>query len=398
VLLWKKSFIGGNQDPPEVSNKKGYNSLNTNGLSPLSRGQAYPCGSSGTLETDMIKTLRITSIVAAVLAVIFLVFFVFPVVFGGSSDEQLEQSLDSPGVIEKFNKTVGNKAKTGQNEISPLVKQAGAFALYLNPPPAKTPRAATGRTADITRGPAVTPKFKVLGTSYYKGQPELSLALIDEPGKGLHWIRQSSKVGHLLIEQIKDGIVVFKDGKGTFELKAEQKPELSLLEGAPGASGRAGASSKTSASGRTSASSKTGASGQAAASARTTVSSRARGTAGTKSTLPASGRAVTGVAGARSGVQKSQRTAEEEAKRTEIAEMIKQIQRSFKSDKIGSVPSAKEKAEMVEKLMHELSELQSSKSSRLSDAEREHLNNLGKELKKVLEQSESTGQEENRDN
>ncbi len=82
----------------------------------------------------MIKTLRITSIVAAVLAVIFLVFFVFPVVFGGYSDEHLEQSLDSPGVIERFNKNVGNKAKTGQDEISPLVQQAGAFALYLNPP------------------------------------------------------------------------------------------------------------------------------------------------------------------------------------------------------------------------------------------------------------------------
>ena len=333
------------------------------------------------------------------MAVIFLVFFVFPVVFGGSSDEQLEQSLDSPGVIEKFNKTVGNKAKTGQNEISPLVQQAGAFALYLNPPPAKTPRAATGRTTDITRGPAVTPKFKLLGTSYYKGQPELSLALIDEPGKGLHWVRQSSKLGHLLIEQVKDGTVVFKDGKGTFELQAEQKPELSLLEGAPGASGRAGASSKTGDSGREGASSKTGASGRAGVSARTTASSRARGTAGTKSTLPlpASGKAVTGVAEARSGVQKPQRTAED-AKRTEIAEMIKQIQRSFKSDKIGSVPNAKEKAEMVEKLMQELSELQSSKSSRLSDAEREHLNNLGKELKKVLEQSESTDLEENKDN
>lgn len=392
MLFWKKSFIGGNQDPPEVSNKKGYNSLNTNGLSPLSRGQAYPCGSRGTLETDMIKTLRITSIVAAVLAVIFLVFFVFPVVFGGSSDEHLEESLDSPGVIERFNKTVGNKAKTGQNEISPLVQQAGAFALYLNPPPAKTPRAATGRTTDTTRGPAVTPKFKLLGTSYYKGQPELSLALIDEPGKGLHWVRQSSKVGHLLIEQVKDGIVVFKDGKRTFELEAEQKPEISLLEGAPGASGRAGASSKTDAS------SKTGASGRAGVSGRTTVSSRARGTAGTKSILPASAKAVTGLAGARSGVPKPQRTAEEEAKRTEIAEMIKQIQRSFKSDKTGSVPNDKEKAEMVEKLMHELSELQSSKSSRLSDAEMEHLNNLGKELKKVLEKSESTGLEENRDN
>ncbi len=249
------------------------------------------------------------------------------------------------------------------------------------------PRTPTGSGASgVTRGPAVTPKFKVLGTSYYKGRPELSLALIDEPGKGLHWVRQSSKVGHLLIEQVKDGIVVFKDGKSTFELEAELKPEISLLEGAPGTSGRIGASSKT------------GASGQEGVSGRTAFSSRARGTAGTKSTLPASGRAVTGVAGARSAVPKPQRTAEEEAKRTEIAEMIKQIQRSFKSDKIGSVPNDKKKAEMVEKLMQELSELQSSKSSRLSDAEMKHLNNLGKELKKVLEQSESTGPEENRDN
>ena len=391
MLFWKKSFIGGNQSPPEVSNKKGHNSLNTSDLSPLSRGQAYPWVSSGTLETDMIKTLRIISIVAPVLAVIFLVFFVFHVVFGGYSDEHLEESLDSPGVIERFNKTVGNKAKTGQNEISPLVQQAGAFALYLNPPKPKMPRTRSGASG-VTRSPPVTPQFKLLGTSYYKGQPELSLALIDEPGKGLHWVRQSGKVGHFLIEQVKDGIVVFKDGKSTFELEAEQKPEISLLEGAPGASGRTGASD------RAGDSSKTGASGRAGVSGRTTVSSRARGTAGTKSTLPASGRAVTGVAGARSAVPKPQRTAEEEAKRTEIAEMIRKIQRSFKSDKAGSGPSAKEKAEMVEKLRHKLSELQSSESSRLSDEEAERLSILGKELKKLLEQSESTGLEENRDN
>jgi len=389
VLFWKKSFIGGNQSPPEVSNKKGHNSLNTNDLSPLSRGQAYPWVSSGTLETDMIKTLRITSIVAAVLAVIFLVFFVFPVVFGGYSDEHLEESLDSPGVIERFNKTEGNKAKTGQNEISPLVQQAGAFALYLNPPKPKMPRTPTGSGASgVTRGPAVTPQFKVIGTSYYKGRPELSIALIDEPGKGLHWVRQSSKVGHLLIEQVKDGLIVVKDSRGTFELEAEQKPEISLLEGAPGASGRTGASS------RAGDSSKTGASGRAGVSGRTTVSSRARGTAGTKSTLPASGRAVTGVAGARSKAPKPRGVAEE-AEYRELVEKLRQIQRSFKSDKTGSGPSAKEKAALMDKV---ISEFKSSKSSRLSDAEREHLNNLGKELKKVLEQSESTGLEENRDN
>ena len=318
----------------------------------------------------MIKTLRITSIVAAVLAVIFLVFFVFPVVFGGYSDEYLESArggLDSPGVIERFNKTVGNKAKTGQNEISPLVQQAGAFALYLNPPP-KTPRVATGRTTGITPGPAVTPQFKVLGTSYYKGQPELSLALIDEPGKGLHWVRQSSKVGHLLIVQVKDGLIVVKDSKGTFELEAEQKPEISLLEGAPGASGRTGDSSKTGAS------------------------SRARSTAGAKSTLPPSGRAITGVAGARSKAPQPRGIAEEKEFQ-ELVEKLRQIQRSFKSDKTGSGPSTKEKAALMDKV---ISEFKSMQSSRLSDAERKHLNNLGKELKKVLEQSESTGLEENR--
>jgi hypothetical protein len=370
VLFWKKSFIGGNQSPPEVSNKKGNNSLNMNDLSPLSQGQAYPCGSSGTLETDMIKTLRITSIVAAVLAVIFLVFFVF----GCSSDEQLEESLDSRGVIERFNETVGNEAKTGQNEISPLVQQAGAFALYLNPPKPRMPRTPTGSGASgVTRGPAVTPKFKVLGTSYYKGRPELSIALIDEPGKGLHWVRQSSMVGHLLIEQVKDGLIVVRDSEGTFELEAEQKPEINLLEGAPGASSRTGASSRAGVSGRT------------------TVSSRARGTAGTKSTLPASGRAVTGVAGARSKAPQPSGVAEEKEFQ-ELVEKLRQIQRSFRSDKTGSGPSAKEKAALMEKVISEF------KSSRLSTENAERLRILGKELKRWLEGTESTGPEENRDN
>ncbi len=321
----------------------------------------------------MIKTLRIASIVAAVLAVIFLVFFVFPVVFGVHSDEQLEESLNSPGVIEKFNKTVGNKAKAGQDEVSPLVQQAGVFALYLNPPPAKTPRTATGRTASITRGSAVPPKFKVIGTSYYKDRPELSLALIDEPGKGLHWYRQSGEVGHFVIERVKDGIVVFNDGKGTFEQQAEQKPELSLLEGDSAAS------------------SQTGASGRTDVSSQTSVSSRARSEAGSKATLPASGKAGTSIAGTKSRAPRPRGSAEE-AEFQELVERLRQIQRSFKSDKAGSGPSAKEKAAMMEKVISEF------KSSRLSTEEAERLSILGKELKKVMEGPESTGPEENRDN
>ncbi|MCH7558287.1 MAG: hypothetical protein IIB56_12645 [Planctomycetes bacterium] len=306
----------------------------------------------------MIKTLRITSVVAAVLAVIVVIFFVFHVVFG--SDDRIEELLNSPGVMEKFNKTVGNKSRGGASQESPLVKQAGAFALYLNPPKPKTPKTATGRTTGITRGPAVTPKFKVIGISYYKKHPELSIALIDEPGKGLHWVRQSSKVGHLLIEQIKDGLIVVKDGQGTFELEAEQNPEASLLEGA-----------------------------SAVPPGRANISRRTPGAAGSRPALPAPRRTGTGITDARSRVPQPRSTAEEDAKRTEIAEMITQIQRSFKSDKTGSVPNAKEKAEMVKKLMHELSELQSSKSSRLSAEEAKRLSTLGKDLKKVWEEPDS---------
>ena len=82
--------------------------------------------------TNMIKTLRITSIVAAILAG---VFFVFPVVYGVRSDEKVDVFLKSPGVREKF-ENAADKAKTSESRVSPLVEQAEAFALYLNPPKA----------------------------------------------------------------------------------------------------------------------------------------------------------------------------------------------------------------------------------------------------------------------
>jgi hypothetical protein len=176
----------------------------------------------------MIKTLRITSYFAVILAV---VFFVFPAVFGVRGDKQIEQFLNSAGVIEKFKEAKGDKIEDSRREISPLVKQAEAFALYLNPPPKPKPEPSVseGRSEPRPVGP-VTAKFKLIGTSRYVLHPELSLALIDEPGKGLHWVRQSSKVGHLIIEQVKDGLIVVRNGKNTFELVAERPVKRSLLK------------------------------------------------------------------------------------------------------------------------------------------------------------------------
>ena len=103
--------------------------------------------------------------------------------------------------------------------------------MYLNPPPKPepAPSAPVAKSEPRPVGP-VAAKFKLIGTSRHVLQPELSLALIDEPGKGLYWVRQSSKVGHLIVEQVRDGLVVVRDGQNTFELVAERPEQKSLLK------------------------------------------------------------------------------------------------------------------------------------------------------------------------
>ena len=182
----------------------------------------------------MIKTLRITTIVAALLAV---GFFAFPAVFGFRGDEQIEKFLKSPGVIEKFNKAKGVKSLKIGDQISPLVQQAMVFGLYLNPPPRKaaprpkTTPAARKQPPVIPEPPRAPAKFTLIGTSFYAARPELSLAYINEPGKGFHWVRQGSTVAHLLIEQVKNGSIIVKDREQTVTLVAERTPKKSLIKG-----------------------------------------------------------------------------------------------------------------------------------------------------------------------
>lgn len=192
----------------------------------------------------MINTLRITSVLAVLLAG---VLFVFVVVFGVRSDEQTNTFLATDGVREKFEKASDSKAKPGQDKASPLVQQAEAFALYLNPP--KPSVAATAKQPKaggiLPPLPGITPKFKVFATSYFKDNPEMSLALIDEPGSGRRWVRQSSNVGHLLIEQVRDGLVVVKSNEETYEVAIEQNPEAAPAKPLPAASTPRGAPSRS---------------------------------------------------------------------------------------------------------------------------------------------------------
>ncbi len=298
-------------------------------------------------KIDMIKTLRITSIVAAVLAGIL---FIFPVVFGVRGDGQIEQFLNSAGVIAEFREATSNKAKESESQVSPLIKQAEAFALYLNPPPKPKPVVQAPAVTPEIRPPApVSPKFTLVGISFYQSHPEMSLAFIDEPGKGLHWVRQSSEVGHLIIEQVKDGSVVVRDGQRTFEIATQQQlTEMSLLEGS--ASGAMGG----------------------------------KPTSPVASNVPSA--SVIGEQTSASSVEPPPPpetsapvvNAEEESALDKLIAQLASLQKGPRSDKTGSADSNEEEAAaMMEKLMGDF------KATRVSAEEAKKLNGLGKELEGV---------------
>jgi hypothetical protein len=300
------------------------------------------------------------------------VLIAFYVVFGVRGDKDIEELLGEANVIEKFNKSAGNKTTRGKSQISPLVQQAGKFALYLNPPKPKTPRPAKGRTASVVRGPSAKPKFTVVATSYSKSHPERSIALIDEPGKGRSWFRQSSTIGHLFIQEVKDGVVVFKDNNGTFEHKAEEQPYISLLEGAPAVpSKRAGISSSTGSTARE----------RARAGSRSSVAA---------SVKPSKAKTVkTGFRAAKSArLPLPRKINEKESVMDEVTAKLTELQRMFKSDKTGSVTD-QERAAIMNKVIEEIRVL---RSEDLSEEDKKSLNMMGKGFKKMMEEPTSSGQ------
>lgn len=175
----------------------------------------------------MIKALRITSIIVAIAAV---VLFILPAVYGVRTDPQIEEFLKTPDAVEKFT-AKGRSGAPGTRDESqgtPLVKQAADFARYLNPPPppppppVQAPGAVAAQPAPAPMGP-VSAKFNLIATSFYASNPGMSLALIDEPGKGLHWVKQGGTVEHLTIEKITDGTITIREGQRSSEMTVKSK-------------------------------------------------------------------------------------------------------------------------------------------------------------------------------
>jgi len=183
----------------------------------------------------MLKILKVVSILIFVCAV-GLVGLVIVGAIGGN--EKIEELLKAPGAIENFRKTA-KKTEPGEDQISPLVKFAKDFSLRINPPPPpepvrpKTitqPRVESKRTPEPPRPKApVKAKFDLLATCRYEQMPDRSLALLELPVKGIKWYRQGEEVGHLTIQQVKDGSIVCSDGQEIF-VPVSKKTTKTLLK------------------------------------------------------------------------------------------------------------------------------------------------------------------------
>ncbi|MGB8226063.1 MAG: hypothetical protein WCE45_04215 [Sedimentisphaerales bacterium] len=170
----------------------------------------------------MVKTLRITTILIAVAALGIIIFIAAK---GIASDKGIEKFLAAPGIAEQLAGSAEKGAPIEQD--TPLIRQAKAFALRINPPPPPEPVRRAPTPEELRPKAAITAKFTLVGTSYYAGNEKSSWALINEVGKGWHWVREGEKIGYLVIEKIGMGAVLIRDGDKTYELTAEsqQKPD-----------------------------------------------------------------------------------------------------------------------------------------------------------------------------
>lgn len=139
------------------------------------------------------------------------------------------KEVSSLSVVEKFRQVDGYEKRDTQEALSPLVVQAEAFASYLKPPEpvrakeAIAPKPTPKQVTPAVELPQTTPKFTLLATSYYRARPEESLALVSEPGKDTRWITQGTRLGHFVVEEIRQRVIICWDGQQQYQMAMDTK-------------------------------------------------------------------------------------------------------------------------------------------------------------------------------
>lgn len=122
----------------------------------------------------------------------------------------------------------------GQNDSrlsSPLLEQAAAFALYLDPPkptPHKDTPLPTVGAPPVARPASPTPQFRLLGISYDQSHPDRSLAMVSDASQGGRWIRKGEHLGYFVVERIEKEAIIYRDGDQLRQLVVTIKEPVQL--------------------------------------------------------------------------------------------------------------------------------------------------------------------------
>jgi len=148
-------------------------------------------------------------------------------------DPAMERVLNAPGVVALARDSWRARDDDAVASKPPLIAEAEAFALYLNPPaPAqeRTPAPARPRTVRPQPKPvASAPKFKLVGISYYRSAPAESKALLWGPSDGYVWVKPGGQFGHLTIDAITRRSLICREAGQTREIPIDAQPAPAVM-------------------------------------------------------------------------------------------------------------------------------------------------------------------------
>ncbi len=121
---------------------------------------------------------------------------------------------------------------------SPLLEEAETLARYLDPPK-PPPRQETSlptvgpapvSAPAVPRPPSPAPQFRILAISYYRSNPEKSLAMIWDATKGGYWIKKGDRLGHFIVERIEKEAILYRDGDQLRQMAVAVKQSVPLAK------------------------------------------------------------------------------------------------------------------------------------------------------------------------
>ncbi|MGD2094436.1 MAG: hypothetical protein PVH77_05450 [Phycisphaerales bacterium] len=172
----------------------------------------------------MVRTLRLFCVLVLVSIGIVTALCVAQQMQGAPEIEQNPR----PSILERFKQADKRSERITEGALSPLVRQAESFALYLHSEPPESDETSE-LTVDVMQEISepepkrLKPKFKVIGTMYNRSKPEKSMALVSVPGKKPHWVKRGARLGHFIVEKIERGLIVYNDGDRSCKMAVDMK-------------------------------------------------------------------------------------------------------------------------------------------------------------------------------